>query len=56
MFKRKWFNVHHEFKSDNTSSMYFCEKSDIYQKELYIHQQNKEYLRKLRELAIISSK
>ena len=34
----------------------FVEKSDIHQKELNIHQQNKEYLRKLREIANISLK
>ena len=50
MFKPKCFNVHHKFKSDNTSSMHFSKLSDIHQKELDIHQQNKENLRKFCEL------
>ena len=33
--------------------MHFCEKSDIHQKELNIHQQNEEYFRKLCEIANI---
>ena len=44
MFNPKCIHAHYKFKSDKTSLMHFYELSDIHQKELNIHQQNKEYV------------